>query len=75
MVYTPGLFAVVWQSLKVRLSIVVSLPDAGKASDAKRSKTDDVGGSKVVDVRGNPTAVVKLEQVIAGFMVASDEDG
>ena len=64
---------VVRQPFIVRLPVVVTFPDARHAGDSERSKADDVGCPHEVDVGGHPTAVVELGKMIAGLMIASNE--
>jgi len=59
----------------VRLAVVVALPDARKRGDSKRPKSENISCTHVVNVGSDPTTVVQLEQVVAGFVIASNEDG
>jgi hypothetical protein len=53
--------SIIWKSFKVWLSVVVAFPDSRQSSDAQWAEAYDVCCSHVVDVRSDPTSIVKLE--------------
>lgn len=73
MVDTTNVTLAVRKSFKVRLVVVIWFPDSGKTAYSKRSEAKDVCSAEVVNVWGDPASVVELEEVIACFVVASNE--
>lgn len=59
----------------VLLIIVVAFPDARETCYSKGTKADNVCSSEVVNVRGYPSTVIELEEMVACFMISTDEDG
>jgi hypothetical protein len=57
------------------LVVVKALPDARQSSNSNGTQANDVGGTKVIDVWGNPATVIKLPKMRAGLVIASNEDG
>ena len=55
--------------------VVVGLEDAACAGDSEASEVDGAGGAEVVDVGGDPAAVVEFPEVVAGLVVAADDEG
>lgn len=66
---------IVWQSLVVRLSVVIAFPDAGHAANPDRAKANDVCRTEIEDIVGDPSAVVQLEEIIARLVIAATEEG
>lgn len=75
MVNGGHLLPIVRQSFEVSFRIIVTLPDSAKSRNPQGTELNDVGGTQVVDVWGDPSTIVKLEQMIASLVIASDEDG
>lgn len=57
------------------LTVIVAFPDAAHRCNPEGAEPQHIRRSHVVDVGSDPAAVVEFEEVVAGFMVASDEDG
>lgn len=74
MIYTACLLSIVGESFEVRFAVVVSFPNSGQASNAQWTQANDIGSSKVINVRGHPSSIVELKEMIACFVITSDED-
>ncbi len=74
MIYASDLFPIVGKSFVVRSAVVVAFPDSRQAGNSEWPEANDIGSTEVVDIWRNPAAVVELEKVIAGFVVAPNED-
>ena len=74
MVDTFHIILIIRQSFKMRLSVIEPFPDARETCYAKGTQANDICRAEVVDVWSYPSPVIKLEQVIARFMITSHKD-
>lgn len=63
------------RSLEVPTTVVSSIINAGDARDAYAAYRNHARASKVVDVGGDPPAIVQLLQVVGCLVVAANEQG
>ena len=56
------------------LVVVIAFPDAGESCYSKRSKPNDVGGSKIVDIWCDPTSIMKFPEMITCLMVSAHKN-
>lgn len=75
MVNGSNVRAIVRQSFEMRSSVIIFLVDARGAGNLDGTEFDDVSCSKIIDIGSCPTTIMKLEEVVAGFVVSTNEDG
>lgn len=75
MIERLGIALVEGETLMMGFAIVVALPDATHASDSNGSQSKNVGGAHIVDIWGDPAAIMQLCQMRCCFVIASNKDG
>jgi hypothetical protein len=58
----------------MRFSVVMTFPNSREAGDTEWATADNIGSAQIVNVWCNPASIVRLKQIVAGLMVATDED-
>ena len=59
----------------VSMEIVMTLVDAGQSSNSDTIDLDNASVSKIEDVGCDPASIGQLLEVVAGLVIASNEDG
>ena len=70
----PRSVVIIGRLFVVSMKIVVSLVDAREPSDPDAAHLDDSSIAEIEDVWSHPAPVGELLQVVAGLVVAADED-
>ena len=66
---------IVWKTFEMLSCKVTTFVDARQSSNSEGAKSQDIGSTHVVDVWCHPSAIVQFVEVIAGFMISSNEYG
>jgi hypothetical protein len=67
--------SIVWETFEMGFAIIIPFPDSRHGRNTERAELDDVGGAEIVDVRGGPSTVVQLIEVVARLVVPPTENG
>lgn len=58
----------------MRFLIIIPLPNSRKTSDTEWPAADDAGGAHVIDVGRDPATMIEFKEVIACFVVSTNEN-